>query len=226
MDGLLPYLFEVGVDMDAVCFDMDGVIVDSERHWATLETERIFPETVEGDVTPDEIAGMNVDDLYDYLDEHYEPTVSREEFIGAYDDAAETLYYDRAALFPGFHALLDALRQEGVAVALVSSSPHRWIAMVLDRFDLEGAFDAVVSVEDIDGPGKPAPDVYRFATAQLGVDPADCVAVEDSTHGTAAAVDAGLTCYGYTGASDDPATLERADAVASDPAELRTLLGV
>jgi HAD superfamily hydrolase (TIGR01509 family) len=212
--------------MDAVCFDMDGVIVDSERHWATLEAEHIFPETVDGDVTPAEIAGMNVDDLYDYMAEHYEPTVSREGFIGAYDDAAETLYYERAALFPEFHALLDALREQGVGAALVSSSPHRWIAMVLDRFDLEGAFDAVVSVEDIDGPGKPAPDVYRHATAQVGVDSEDCVAVEDSTHGTAAAVDAGLTCYGYTGASDEPADLTRADAVAADPGELRALLGV
>lgn len=211
--------------MDAVCFDMDGVIVDSERHWIPLETERILPRAVpSGEVHASEITGMNVTHLYAYLSEQYGTAISEKEFLGLYDEVAEELYTERVTLMDGFEEFLRTLRGRGIRVALVSSSPHRWIEIVLDQFGLRSAFDAIVSAEDIDGDGKPAPDVYRYAASELGVPPDRCVAVEDSAHGVKAAIGAGMVCVGYRTDINDNQELSEATAVVEGPDALRGYL--
>jgi HAD superfamily hydrolase (TIGR01509 family) len=203
--------------MDACCFDMDGVVVDSERHWVPLENDRILPSVVDAPPgegpTASEITGMNVEDAYEFLDREYGTSVDLEGYLAVYDEAAAELYDERVALLSGFLGSCEVLRERGVAVALVSSSPHRWIDRVLDRFELRDAFDAVVSADDVAGPGKPAPDVYAHAVDRLGVDPTASVAVEDSTHGTTAASAAGLDVVGYRTAANESVAFENADVV-------------
>lgn len=209
-------------DPDAVLFDVDGVVVDSERHWVPLEENRIFPEALAAghEVAAAEITGMNYRDVYDYLAERYETRVEKSEFVALYDDAAAELYGERADLMPGFRSLLDALRADR-QVALVSSSPHHWLELVTDRFDL--AFDAVVSAEDVSA-GKPDPAVYERAIEELGVSAGQCVAVEDSEHGVESAVRAGAVAVGYRTDQNQDADLSGADAVVEGPAELRAFL--
>jgi HAD superfamily hydrolase (TIGR01509 family) len=205
---------------------MDGVVVDSERHWVPLENDRILPRVVDGAADPSasEITGMHVADAYAYLDHKYGTTVSLTEFVAAYDDAAEVLYDDRVTLLAGFDALLDAFAASDVAVALVSSSPHHWIDRVLDRFGLHDAFDVVVSGDDVDGESKPAPDVYEHAADRLDVDPSRAVAVEDSAHGLAAARAAGMHVVGYQTASNADLEFRDAHEVAVGPARLHEVL--
>ena len=211
--------------MQAVCFDMDGVLVDSEAHWEPAERERIYPEAVPGvDVNPAATTGMNYREIYDYLAERHAVALSREEFLDLYDETAADIYGERVALMDGLPDLLGTLDEAGVALALVSSSPHHWIDVVLDRFDLRDSFDAVVSAEDVDAPGKPEPYVYEYAAGRLGVDAAESVAVEDSRHGVAAAVAAGMTAVGYRSASNRTDDLSAADAVVEGPAELRRVV--
>ncbi|GIH78851.1 HAD family hydrolase [Planobispora longispora] len=90
---------------------------------------------------------------------------------------------------PGAFRLLDGLSAAGVPIALVSASPRRIVDVVL-RTVGAGRFRLVVAAEDAER-GKPAPDPYLRAAAGLGVDPGDCVAVEDSPTGIAAALAAG-----------------------------------
>ncbi|WP_458188862.1 HAD family hydrolase [Haladaptatus sp. NG-WS-4] len=204
--------------MKAVLFDMDGVIVNSEDFWVELEEETIFPEVVAGDVAADEITGMNYREIYDYLDSTYETTATKAEFVAIYDEAAKKLYGDHVSLMDGFHDLLAELRDRDTDIALVSSSPHHWIDIVLDRFDLE--FDAVVSAEDIDAPGKPEPAIYEHAAAQIGMRADECAAVEDSEHGVESAVRAGVYCVGFPNGAKE-LDLSAANVVVSSPAELR-----
>ena len=211
--------------MQAVCFDMDGVLVDSESYWEPAERERIYPAAVpDVEVDPAETTGMNYREIYDHLAERYPVALSREEFLSLYDETADDIYGGQVALLEGLPDLLAALRAEGVALALVSSSPHAWIDVVLERFDLGDAFDAVISAEDVDAPGKPEPYVYEHAAGALGVDPRAAVAVEDSRHGVAAAVAAGMTAVGYRSASNRTVDLSRADVVVERPDELRSAL--
>ena len=208
----------------AVLFDMDGVIVDSEEHWSAFEETTLLPSVIDGEhPEPDETTGMNFREIYEHLARHYELTVEREGFVARYEDAAREIYRERVGLMPGFPNLCETLRERGIEVAVVSSSPQEWIAIVRERFDL-GPFDAVVSAEDIEGPGKPEPDVYEHAAAVLGVDPAACIAVEDSPNGTQAAARAGMDVIGYRSAANAGADLSAADVVVDGPEELRTNL--
>ena len=208
----------------AVLFDMDGVIVDSERYWVEIEETEILPNVVEGSVDLSETTGMNFREIYDYLDERYETTASKEGFVATYEEAAREIYGERIDLQDGFEDLAADLRADGRTVALVSSSPHDWIDRVLDRFDLREEFDEIVSAEEIDGASKPEPDVYEYAAERVGVEPGDCIAVEDSENGVESAERAGMQVVGYRNESDETLDLSAADAVADSPAELREIL--
>lgn len=202
-------------------FDMDGVVVDSELYWGPKERAVIFPEVVpDQDVTTEEITGRPYREIYTYLNENYEVAVGRDRFLELFDTVAREIYAEDAAVMDGFDELCAALREGGASVALVTSSPHDWLNIVLDRFDL--SFDAVVSADDV-AAGKPEPDIYEHAADRIGEAPADCIAVEDSTHGASSAAAAGVTCIGYVGVHGS-LNRDAVDAVAADPDELRTLL--
>lgn len=212
-------------DDRAVLFDMDGVIVDSEIYWHETEERRILPAVLgDGEERPDpeETTGMNFREIYDYLAANYETRVEKSEFVALYERTAREIYTEKATLMTGFHDLRADLREGDVTVGVVSSSPPEWISLVTERFDL--AFDAVVSAEDITGPGKPEPAVYDHAADVVGVEPRGCIVVEDSVNGTRAAARAGMTVIGYRGAANAEIELPAADVVVSGPEELRAEL--
>ncbi|SDL02050.1 HAD family hydrolase [Natronorubrum texcoconense] len=185
-------------DTSAVLFDMDGVLVNSEDYWVEFEREDLFPDAVpDEDVDLAETSGMNFREIYDYLEAEYETAVSREEFIDRFTAAAEEIYTERVELLDGLHGLLEELDDEDVPTAVVSSSPHDWIGMVTDRFDLEDGFDHVISADDIDAASKPEPDVFEHAADEVGVPAEECVVVEDSENGIEAAARAETTVVAY-----------------------------
>ena len=203
----------------AVLFDMDGVIVDSERYWHDAQPEHIFPATLAGGYPDlDETTGMNYKEIYDYLDANYEPKISKEEFIEIFDETAREIYRERVSLLEGFHELRDKLGGSDTTVAIVTSAPPAWHGIVTERFDI--AVDETISAEDIDGEGKPAPDVYEHAADVLGIDPADCLVVEDSKNGVEAGKRAGMTVIAYRTGPNSETDLSTADVVANGPEEL------
>jgi beta-phosphoglucomutase-like phosphatase (HAD superfamily) len=105
---------------------------------------------------------------------------------------------------------------------LASGSNHEVIAAVLGMQDLRRHFEKVVSAQDV-AKGKPAPDIFLHTASQLGVNPADCVVIEDSAAGVAAARAAGMRVIGITNTL--PAEkLQDATAVVSDYDAIRRLL--
>ena len=151
-------------------------------------------------------------------------SVSREAYFVLYDRKAESIYTERASLMDDFHALLDSLRDLGLGVAVSTSSFPEWIEMVFDRFDLHGRFDIVVSAAELDVPGKPEPDIYRRVAHELGVEPGQCVVVEDSESGATAAHRAGAYVVGYQPDPGSGQDLTVADEVVGDADELRERL--
>jgi mannitol-1-/sugar-/sorbitol-6-/2-deoxyglucose-6-phosphatase len=97
------------------------------------------------------------------------------------------------------------LQQQGVRLAIASSSYYRVIDAVLRRLGLSDAFEVVHSAED-EANGKPHPAVYLTAAAKLGVEPAACVAIEDSPNGVVSAKRAGMICVAVpdAGSEADP----------------------
>ena len=204
----------------AVLFDMDGVLVDSERYWHEAQPGRIFPATLAGEYPDlDATTGMNYREIYDYLDESYETKISKQEFIDIFDETAREIYREQVSLLDGFHDLRAALADDGIPVAIVTSAPTAWHEIVTERFDI--AADETISAEDIDGPGKPAPAVYEHAARVIGVDPAACLVVEDSKNGVDAGKQAGMRVIAYRSGPNNETDLSAADVVVDGPEALR-----
>ena len=157
-------------EYQAVLFDMDGVTVATANAWRELEAEEILPAAGEG-IDIETIRALSPEDSYERLESMDEVTlrVDRDEFVGLYDEYAEEVYLERATLLDGYEPLLADLRDEELALGLVSASCRDWVALVLERFDLGDAYDVVVSSTDIDGPSKPNPTPYLVAAEQIGV---------------------------------------------------------
>lgn len=182
-------------NFQAVIFDMDGVIVDSERLWA--KKELTFLKQLAGKWTESdqkEITGRSLTDIYHILTNQYGVSLSKHEFFKEYNKIAQKLYRKEVELIAGIIDLLHQVKTYSVSIALVSSSPHSWINIVISRFKLNHFFDVIVSSDDIKGKGKPAPDIYLFASNKLRVKPGKCLVIEDSLNGVKAAKSAGMKC--------------------------------
>jgi HAD superfamily hydrolase (TIGR01509 family) len=177
--------------IDAVVFDMDGVLIDSEPVWERTRREFI---AAHGGYWPADaqkrLMGMSTAEWSAYMAADFgldfTPAEVAERIIGG----LAAVYATHLPLLPG---AVDAVRRLAARwpLAVASSSPGALIAVVLDAADLRSAFTAAVSSEEVER-GKPAPDVYLEAVARLGVEPKACAAVEDSSNGLRAAAAAGL----------------------------------
>jgi HAD superfamily hydrolase (TIGR01509 family) len=177
--------------VDAVVFDLDGVLIDSEPVWE--QVRRDYVAETGGEWQPDSqrrLMGMSTSEWACYLSE--ELGVGREPDRVAADviERMARRYDQELPLLPG------AVEAVGRAAArwplgLASSSPRRLIDLVLDKAGLAGRFAVTRSTEEVPH-GKPAPDVYLAVVAELHVRPAACVAVEDSSNGLRSAHAAGM----------------------------------
>jgi HAD superfamily hydrolase (TIGR01509 family) len=200
--------------MDAIIFDMDGVIVDSEIHWKTTEgffLQSLIPDWSAND--QDRIIGLGVLDLYTLLVDTYHLQKTKNEFLEIYQDMANEIYGQKVSLIEGFTELLTALNTDHIPVALASSSPTSWINIMLERFSLRNSFQAVVSADELKGQGKPSPAIYLLTATLLGVRPDRCVAIEDSKNGVLSAKNAEMFCVGLRNGFNDEQDLSLADMI-------------
>ncbi|MFD1541490.1 HAD family hydrolase [Nonomuraea guangzhouensis] len=179
--------------LQAVLFDMDGTLVDTEGFWweaATSVARSLGVELSPAD-TPD-VLGRAAEDVAAHLLSTAEPPAATlpdtaRQLIDAFA-ARITEQPGGVPLIPGALDLLGELHLEGIPTALVSASPRSIVQLVLPRLDHH--FALIVTADDTPR-GKPHPDPYLKAANRLGVDPRRCVAIEDSPTGIAAATAAG-----------------------------------
>ena len=198
----------------AVIFDMDGLLVDTER--LQFGASDLVLRDLRGVTLPREVmtalVGLRSDECWAYLRERYGLAESIEEL-----EAAQTAYYapmlrEQVESMPGARELVDALHERGYPLAIASSSPLWQIEAVVDRLNLRDVLAAVASGEEVPH-GKPAPDVYLLAAERLGVPPVRCLALEDSGPGTAAAKAAGMSVIAVPSAETAGHSFEQADLV-------------
>ena len=198
----------------AILLDMDGVLIDSERHWHSIEgawLRSVIPGWI--DEYQKDCVGLSMSGLYDMLRLKHRLSMTFPDFRQAYIELAGAIYQERAELMPNCREFLEAARSSGVTLAVVSSSPKEWIRIIVDRFHIADYFSRLVSADDVGGVGKPDPAVYLHAASELTVAPADCVAIEDSENGVLSAVRAGMQCVGFRNGLNDAYNLDRAHQI-------------
>jgi HAD superfamily hydrolase (TIGR01509 family) len=204
--------------VQAVIFDLDGVLLDSEQLWN--QSKEAFVRATGGrwrDDAPRAMLGMNSTEWSSYMHDELGVPLPREEINRGVVARMEDRYRSGLPLLPG---AVDAVR--GLAahwpVALASSANREIIDLVLELSGLAETFAVTVSSDEVPR-GKPAPDVYVEAARRLGVSPANCMAVEDSSSGLRSAAAAGLTAI----AVPNPHYPPGADALALAAATITTL---
>ncbi len=181
--------------IEAVVFDMDGVLVDSEPIWRAVERE-VFA-IVGIDVTDEDLLetmGVRVRDVVERWHRRKPwDQPSREEVARSIVDRVADAIEREGAFNQEAIRAIDYVEALGLRLALASSSPMRLIRAVLSSGGLVDRFDVVLSAED-EARGKPDPAVYLSAARELGVPPERCLAVEDSINGVRSAKAAGMVC--------------------------------
>ncbi|MEU7615652.1 HAD family phosphatase [Micromonospora rifamycinica] len=177
--------------VDAVVFDLDGVIVDSEPVWE--EVRRAYVAARGGTWQPDtqrRLMGMSTGEWAEYLSGELGVDRNAEQVATEVVEEMARRYAVRVPLIDDADLVVRRLAARW-PLGLASSSPTRLIGAALAAADLTADFRVTLSTERT-ARGKPAPDVYLAVAEQLGVDPARCAAVEDSSNGVRSAAAAGM----------------------------------
>jgi HAD superfamily hydrolase (TIGR01509 family) len=183
-------------DYKLVIFDCDGVLVDSERI-----TNQVFVEMLNELGLP-----LTLDDMFEQFVGHsmgqcldkITNLLGRrppDDFLPTYRARTRVALESNLVAVPGMEDALDSIT---LPHCVASSGDHEKMRSTLGITGLWSRFEGkIFSVTEVKNP-KPAPDVFLYAASQCGVSPADCVVVEDTPTGVAAAVAAGMTALGYS----------------------------
>jgi HAD superfamily hydrolase (TIGR01509 family) len=202
----------------AVIFDMDGVLLDSEQLWN--QSKREVVDDFGGrwrDEAPTAMMGMSAPEWSAYMRDELGVPMDTDEINRAVVDRMEQHYREHLPLLPGAVEVVRTLHRRW-PLALASSANREIIEFALDAAELAGEFRATVSSEEVER-GKPAPDVYVEAARRLGADPKRCVAIEDSSNGLRSAAAAGMAVIAVPNEHYPPAE----DALALAAACVQTL---
>jgi HAD superfamily hydrolase (TIGR01509 family) len=207
--------------IEAVVFDMDGVIVDSEQRWEAVRRQLVLDA---GRPYPDEatrrMQGMSAPEWEAYLHDELGVPGTPAEIGRRVVAEIEASYRVDLPLIPGVDEAVRALSAR-YPLAVASSSNRELIELALSLAGLTDLFHTVVSSEEVER-GKPAPDVYLEAASRLGVVPVACAAVEDSSNGLRSANAAGMRVIAVPNRAYPPAddALALADVVLDSIREL------
>jgi HAD superfamily hydrolase (TIGR01509 family) len=180
----------------AVIFDMDGLLFNSERLWKIAETGWLASYGYHYDEEAHiPLVGLAIPEYIEAVREIYSLEQDAATLMADLMARINHIVKHNAQTQPGALEIVAYVMEQGLPYAIASSSP-------LDLIDITvgtqpawaGAFLVRCSADEVPR-GKPAPDVYLLAAERLGVDPARCLALEDSPNGSRSAVAAGMTCF-------------------------------
>jgi HAD superfamily hydrolase (TIGR01509 family) len=210
------------VVIDAVVFDLDGILVQSEELWDAARRELAAEHGIEwpGDAT-DAMMGMSSKEWSKYVHDEVGVPDPPEEINRKVLAWVEDRYRRDLPWIPGAREAVRRMAAE-FPLGLATSSNREIIDLVVEVGGFEDLFEVTVSSEEVER-GKPAPDVYLEATGRMGVDPRRTAAIEDSTNGLLAAHNAGMRVIAIPNDAHPPAEkgLKVADVVLNSIEDLK-----
>lgn len=210
--------------IEAILFDLDGLMVDSEPHSIASWQAVLAKRGVQFDQNAlDSVLGQRVVETATIAIRLFHLPERPE------DLAQEKAEYQIAHLngnvqpMPGLIELLDWVDQSGLKKAVASSGLRRYIDAVLATTHVQDRFDVIISADDVIN-GKPAPDVFLAAARALNVPPENCLVLEDAPFGVQAAKAAGMMCFAVPNAHSHALDLSLADRVVASLSEVKSIL--
>ncbi|MDK2946648.1 HAD family hydrolase [Geotoga petraea] len=201
--------------LEAVIFDMDGVIINSEPlHYEA--NQQLF-DKLGFSVPMNEYSnyiGISTEKMWEDLRDKYDlnenlDTLTDKHRKHTHDFIRKNMNGNE---IPGIRKILEELKDKNIKTAVASSSSKDLIETVIKGFDLCQYFDILVSGEEVEK-GKPNPDIFIYAAKKLKVNIKNCLVIEDSTNGIKAAKKAGAKCIGFNNPDSHGQDLTKADIV-------------
>ena len=198
--------------MKSVIFDMDGVIIDSEPIHARLDQIMFNQLKINIEAKDlEQYIGVTNKIMWADMIEKFTLTNTLEELLEqCLNLKLENLVKEDIKPIEGIPELLKKIKDKCLTIAVASSSPEDYIKSVLEKFGILGEFDFIISGNHVQN-SKPAPDIFLLAASKLQVDPAECIVIEDSTHGVSAAKRAAMKCIGFNNINSKNQNLCKAD---------------
>lgn len=191
----------------AILFDMDGTLIDSEPNYRIADQKFLKDFGIE---LPEELwdsfIGIGSEKMIEQVKREYGLEGETEELLEIKDRYFHEIASERTAVFPATVRLLDELKHRGFPCAIATGSSKRTLRFSLEATGLLDRFEATVSSEEV-AHGKPDPDVFLEAARRVGVEPGECLVLEDSRSGIEAALSAGMRVVALPSVSslkDDP----------------------
>jgi HAD superfamily hydrolase (TIGR01509 family) len=207
--------------MDAVIFDMDGVLIDSEPlHFEVDQLVLRKLNIYEGKSYLERFVGYTNPAMWQIIKEEFSIESTIEELIDLQMTVKLShLEQSNYEAIEGIKELLEELQSFNVPIAIASSSPRIFIEAVIKKIHIVDYFQDWISGEEVPK-SKPEPDVFLKAAELLNVNPERCVVIEDSKSGAIAAKSAGMTCIGYKNMNSGNQDLSKADLVVDRISEI------
>lgn len=197
--------------IQAVIFDMDGVITDSEPFYG--EAVNAALNGTGHRLTAEDhsaIMGSSIDYTWEWVIERFKLKGPAEQWQAKYFREVVHILEEKAEPMPGIYALLDGLCARELKLGLATSSQRAWADAILGKLGVAERFQAIAT-RDMVRDAKPAPDLYLLAARGLGIRPSACLAVEDSPRGIQAARRAGMPVVALRTASTAGLDISGAD---------------
>jgi len=171
----------------AVIFDLDGVLADSEPWWNQIDAQLLkeYGADYHGQYHR-EVLGVSYTIAIEFYKKAFNISASTEEMMKRRGAIATEFFAKSVGLFPNAKSVLEELREMKLRLALATSSVSASARPFLDRNQITEFFDVIITGDEI-SLGKPAPDIYLSTAEKLAVAPRDCLVIEDSLSGIAAA---------------------------------------
>jgi HAD superfamily hydrolase (TIGR01509 family) len=213
--------------IQALIFDMDGLLVDSEPlAYKAMDDFLTGHGLVRRDELMVQLLGRRLPEAIAIVRDAYAIELPLEQLIEQYGEMRLAALRGAVRLMPGAIEVIEFGRAAGLAIALATSGMRTHAAVSLAETGLRGMFDAEVTGDEV-AHGKPAPDLFLLAAERIGVDPAGCVVFEDAPNGVIAANAAGMRVAAVPAAGHTTAFPEAPDVVLGSlleaPAWLATL---
>ena len=206
--------------LKAVIFDMDGVLVDSERFHKETEIEIFRKHGVK--TSWDELSsftGMADSKLFEHFIREHSLDVTPEQLADEKTGFLMESIKGRLRCMPGAVELIRNLKGRDVKIGLATSSKKRVALGFLDELGIRSSFDSILTADEVQN-AKPDPEIYRKASETLDAKPEECIVIEDSGKGIKAARSAGIACIGLKSADSINQDLGGADLIIESLEEL------